>query len=290
VVQRLWNTWKLSCGTRPLEGGHRTLIMGILNVTPDSFSDGGQFALVDKAVTRARLMLAEGADIIDVGGESTRPGSLPLAAEEELERVIPVVKGIRAAIPDAVISIDTYKALVADTAIVAGADLVNDVWGLQRDEEMAAVVARHQVPVIVMHNQNGTVYRDLMNDIVDYLRRSITIAERAGVAAAQIVIDPGIGFGKTAAHNLEVLNRLVDLQQLGRPILLGFSRKRTIGQVLGGLPASERVEGTAATVALGIDRGADIVRVHDVQSMKRVALMTDAVVRPGRGGFLDFSS
>lgn len=227
MVQRLWNEWKLSCGARKLEVGRRTLVMGILNITPDSFSDGGQFASLEVAVARARQMLIEGVDIIDVGGESTRPGSVPLSAEEELERVIPVITGIRAAAPKAVISIDTYKAVVADAAVVAGADLVNDVWGLQGDEGMAAVVARRQVPVIVMHNQNGTVYRDLMEDILSFLRRSIIRAERAGLSADQVLIDPGIGFGKSTIQNLEVLNRLAELQELGRPILLGFSRKRT---------------------------------------------------------------
>jgi len=290
VVERTWSEWQFSFGERRLEVGRRTLVMGILNVTPDSFSDGGQFSSLEAAVARARQMLVEGADIIDVGGESTRPGSSPLTAEEELTRVIPVIKAIRAAAPSTVISIDTYKSVVADAALTAGADLVNDVWGLQGDEGMAAILARHQVPVIVMHNQIGTVYSDLMKEVVDFLRRSITIAERAGISADQVLIDPGIGFGKTAVQNLEVLNRLAELQEVGRPILLGFSRKRTIGLVLGGLPSSDRVEGTAATVALGIDRGADIVRVHDVLSMKRVALMTDAIVRPGHGDFTDPSS
>jgi dihydropteroate synthase len=290
VVQRVWNEWKVTFGERCLDVGRQTLVMGILNVTPDSFSDGGQFTSLEVAVARARQMLIEGADIIDVGGESTRPGSVPLSAEEELTRVIPVIKGIRAVAPNAIISIDTYKAVVADAAVTAGANLVNDVWGLQGDERMASIVARHQVPVIVMHNQIGTVYRDLIKDVVDFLRRSIKKAVQAGISADRVLIDPGIGFGKSSAQNLEVLDRLAELQELGRPILLGFSRKRTIGNVLGGLPANERLEGTAATVALGIDRGADIVRVHDVLSMKRVALMTDAVVRPGRGGFTEPSS
>jgi len=287
MVKRSWNAWRLSCGELQLEIGRRTLIMGILNVTPDSFSDGGQFSSVDAAADRAEQMIQDGADILDVGGESTRPGSVPLSAEEEMVRVIPVIKRLRAMAPRAIISIDTYKAVVADAAIMAGANLVNDVWGLQGDQDMAAVVSRRQVPVIVMHNQNGAVYQDLMKDVAAFLRRSLEIANHAGISSDQVIVDPGIGFGKTSIHNLEVLNRLADLQSLGRPILLGFSRKRTIGMVLGGLPVNERLEGTAATVALGIDRGADIVRVHDVQSMKRVALMTDAVVRPSHGGFVD---
>lgn len=284
---RTYQTWHLPCGSRTLTVGERTLIMGILNVTPDSFSDGGRYDTVEQAVTRALTMIAEGADIIDVGGESTRPGSQPVSAAEERDRVIPVIRALRAAAPEAFISIDTYKAGVADEAVAAGANIINDVWGLRKDPDLAAVAARRQTPVILMHNQSGTQYQDLMADITAYLSESIATAVRAGLPTELTIVDPGIGFGKTATQNLQVLNEMPGLQALQRPILLGFSRKSTIGKVLGGLPAGQRLEGTAATVALGIDRGADIIRVHDVAFMKRVAVMTDAVVRPGRGGFYE---
>lgn len=259
--------------------------MGILNITPDSFSDGGQYYDLEKAVSHAREMLQDGADIIDIGGESTRPGHIPVDADEEIRRVVPVVQAVRAAAPQAIISIDTYKASVADAALSAGANIINDVWGLLKDPEMAAVAAKHQAPTIVMHNQDSTQYDDMIHDIIRSLRHSIRTAVAAGLPADLIMIDPGIGFGKNALQNLDMLRELNELQVLGRPILLGTSRKSTIGKVLGGLPVSERMEGTAATVALGIARGADIVRVHDVKQMKRVAVMSDAIVRPNRGGF-----
>jgi dihydropteroate synthase len=259
--------------------------MGILNVTPDSFSDGGLHADVQTAVLHALTMKAEGAEIIDVGGESTRPGHHPVVEEEELERVIPVIRAIRAALPSVIISIDTYKANVAAAALAAGADMINDVWGMQRERNMAAVAAKYGAPVIVMHNQEEPVYHDLIHDLVAFFRRSIRMAVEAGLPPERIIIDPGFGFGKTPVQNLELLRRMSELKLLGRPILLGTSRKSTIGKVLGDLPPQERVEGTAATVAIGIQNGAEIVRVHDVQAMKRVAQMTDAIVRPGRGGF-----
>ncbi|MFZ5825931.1 MAG: dihydropteroate synthase [Bacillota bacterium] len=277
--------WRIPCGRKTLELGSRTLIMGILNVTPDSFSDGGRFTELDRAVAHARAMIEQGADIIDIGGESTRPGHRPVDAAEEMERVLPVIRAVRSAAPDVLISIDSYKAAVAEAALEAGADLLNDVWGLQRDPAMARVAARHGVPIVVMHNQEGTAYQDLIGDMLAFFRRSLAIAREAGLAEEQVIIDPGIGFGKTPLHNLEVLQRLAEFKALGRPVLLGTSRKSTIGKVLGGLPPEERVEGTAATVALGIACGAEIVRVHDVLQMKRVAMMTDAIVRPGRGGY-----
>ncbi|HLN60351.1 MAG TPA: dihydropteroate synthase [Symbiobacteriaceae bacterium] len=282
--ERLVKTWTLPCGPTTLTLGERTQIMGILNVTPDSFSDGGSFHAVDEAVARALVMIEEGADIIDVGGESTRPGHTPVDADEEIRRVVPVIAGIRAAAPNAIISIDSYKGRVAEAAIEAGANMINDVWGLLGDPDVARVAAKYQVPAIVMHNQEGTHYDELIHDIIRSLRRSIRAAVAAGLPPELVVIDPGIGFGKTPAQNLDVLREMAELKVLGRPILLGTSRKSTIGKVLGGLPPLERVEGTAATVALGIASGAEIVRVHDVQHMKRVAMMADAIVRPGRGG------
>jgi dihydropteroate synthase len=277
-------TWQIPCGSRVLTLGERTVVMGILNVTPDSFSDGGRYNDVDRAVAHALEMLEQGADIIDVGGESTRPGHTPVDAAEEIRRVEPVIRAIREAAPHAILSIDTYKAEVAEVALKAGADIINDVWGLQRDPEMARVAARYQAPVVVMHNQEGTEYRDLVEDVIHFLRRSIRIASEAGLPPELVIVDPGIGFGKTPEQNLDLLRDLARLRVLGRPILLGTSRKSTIGKVLGGLPPHERLEGTAATVAIGIANGAEIIRVHDVKEMKRVAVMTDAIVRLNRGG------
>lgn len=278
-------SWRIPCGPQTLELGQRTYIMGILNVTPDSFSDGGRFNDLDRAVARAKEMLAEGADIIDIGGESTRPGHTEVDAEEEIRRVIPVVRAIGQALPNAVMSVDTYKAQVAEAALEAGAHMINDVWGLQRDPDMARVVAQYQAPTVVMHNQDSTDYRDLMQDIVDALQRSIDAAVKAGLPSEFVIVDPGIGFGKTPVQNLDCMRDMSRLKVLGCPILLGTSRKSTIGKVLGGLPPGDRVEGTAATVAIGIANGADIVRVHDVKQMKRVAMMADAIVRPSRGGW-----
>lgn len=259
----------------------RTLVMGILNVTPDSFSDGGKFDSLDNALRHAEAMVAAGADIIDIGAESTRPygGGAEIPAAEEQERLLPVLERLLGAVA-APVSVDTYKAATADAALRLGAHIINDVWGLQRDPDMAAVIARHGAPVVVMHNQAGTEYcRDIMSHISEFLRASIAAATAAGIPASRLIVDPGIGFGKTPAQNLTVMARLAELKTLGCPVLLGTSRKRFIGEALGGLPPRERVEGTAATVALGIMSGANIVRVHDVQAIARVARMTDAILR-----------
>ena len=285
VHQTEWKRWHIPCGPVALELGLRTQIMGILNVTPDSFSDGGRYVDPQQAVAHGLAMLADGADIIDIGGESTRPGHVPVDPDEELRRVMPTIRALRAAAPRVLISIDSSRAVVADAALAAGANMINDQWGLQRDPAMAGVAAKHQAPTIVMHNQQGTEYSDLMGDIIRFLKESLRIAEAAGLPPELVIVDPGVGFGKTAEQNLDVIRDLDKLRVLGRPILLGTSRKGTIGKVLGGLPANDRVEGTAATVSIGIDRGAEIVRVHDVKQIKRVAVMTDALVRPGRGGF-----
>ncbi|MDT8901274.1 dihydropteroate synthase [Anaeroselena agilis] len=257
----------------------RTVVMGILNVTPDSFSDGGRYNRIDAALRHAEAMAADGADVIDIGAESTRPyGATEVDAEEEMERLLPVVERVLAASPLPV-SVDTYKASVAEAALRLGAHIVNDVWGLQRDAAMAKVCARYGAPVVVMHNQAGTQYEgDVMAAVCDFLRRSVVLAAEAGVAAEKVIVDPGIGFGKTPIHNLQVLNRLDELKALGCPVLLGTSRKRFIGEALGGLPPGDRVAGTAATVACGIMRGAQIVRVHDVREMARVARVTDAIM------------
>lgn len=282
-------TWEIPCGPGTLHLGSRTQIMGILNVTPDSFSDGGQYEGVDRAVRRALELLEEGADILDIGGESTRPGSESVDSDEEMRRVLPVIERVRRLAPRALISVDTYKAEVAEAAVRAGAHMINDVWGFLKDPRMAEVAARYQVPTVLMHNQIGTRYTDLLGDIIGSLRQSLGIAIAAGLPLELTIIDPGVGFGKTPLQNLDLLRNLARLRTLGRPILLGTSRKSTIGKVLGGLPPEDRVEGTAATVALGIAFGADIVRVHDLRYMKRVATMTDAIVRPGHGGFTGVS-
>jgi dihydropteroate synthase len=259
--------------------------MGILNVTPDSFSDGGRWIDIDQAVAHGLEMFRDGADMVDVGGESTRPGHMAVDVDEEIRRVVPVIRQLRAAAPQAIISVDTYKAATAEAAVKAGANMINDVWGLLKDPDMAYVAARHHVPTVIMHNQDGTVYEDLLHDIIRSLRRSIRTAVQAGLPPELMIIDPGVGFGKTPLQNLDLLRDLAELKVLGRPVLVGTSRKSTIGKVLGGLPPDERLEGTAATVSISIANGADIVRVHDVKYMKRVAVMTDAIVRLGRGGF-----
>jgi len=285
----------MEIGGRTFEWGKRTYVMGILNITPDSFSGDGLAGDVEAAIALARRFVEEGADILDVGGESTRPGSAPVPLEEELRRVLPVVERLAAEV-DVPISIDTYKAEVARRALEAGADMVNDVWALRMDPDMAGVVADSGAPVILMHNRSrpknavqeerlggryvGIEYRDLMADIIRELRESIERAVEAGIAWEKIIVDPGIGFGKTVEQNLELVDRLGELKVLGRPILVGPSRKSFIGYTLD-LPPQERVEGTAAAVALSIARGADIVRVHDVREMVRVARMTDAMVRRG---------
>ena len=254
--------------------------MGVINLAPDSFSGDGLAGDAPAAVEQARRMEADGADMLDVGAESTRPGSTPIAASAEADRLLPALEAICRAVQIPV-SVDTYKAAVARRAIAAGASLVNDVWGLLADGAMARVIADAGVPAILMHNQREEEYDDLVPDVIAGLRRIAAIARAAGIADRNVILDPGIGFGKTADHNLELLRRLPELRELGYPLLLGVSRKSTIGRVLG-LPADDRVEGTAAAVAMSIAGGADIVRVHDVKQMVRVARMTDAIVRGWR--------
>ena len=263
--------YKLSLGTK-------TYIMGILNVTPDSFSDGGKFNELDMAVAHAKEMIEEGADIIDIGAESTRPGSKEVSAEEELERLLPIIEKLVVEVK-APISVDTYKASVADRCLESGAHMINDVWGLQRDRDMAAVIAKHNVPVTIMHNQIGTEYKtDIMEEICRFLRNSINLALEAGIKPENIILDPGIGFGKTSGQNMEVMDRLDELNYLGYPVLLGTSRKSMIGKILD-LPPEERVEGTVATSVMGAIKGVDIVRVHDVVENYRALKVTDAIVR-----------
>lgn len=256
----------------------KTLVMGILNITPDSFSDGGRYNNIDCAIKQAEAMVKAGADIIDVGAESTRPGAVEVSQTEELERLLPVLEKLvqDCEVP---ISIDTYKAGVAKAALDAGANIINDIWGLQWDDDMADIVASYNVPIIIMHNQIGTQYQcDILSEVCSFLRKGIEIGTKAGIQFRNFIIDPGIGFGKNSQQNLTVMSRLDELKSLGCPILLGTSRKRFIGDVLNA-PVENRVEGTAATVAVGITKGANIVRVHDVGQIVRTAKMTDAMMR-----------
>lgn len=276
---------KLAWRGYSLDFSQKTHIMGILNVTPDSFSDGGLYFDESRAVDRARQMAADGADIIDIGGLSTRPGSEPVTVEEEIGRTVPVIEAIAAGM-DVPISIDTYRAEVARAALGAGAAMVNDISGLRFDPEMSSLVAEHGVPVVLMHikgtprdMQKDPAYEALIPEIMDYLRESIRIAEEAGVARDMIVVDPGIGFGKTFDHNLEILNRLEEFTMLEKPVLVGPSRKAFIGEILGGIPPAERVIGTAAAVCAAVLGGASIVRVHDVKEMADVVRVTDSIRR-----------
>jgi len=298
VASRFVKSSSLNIGNHVFNWGSRTYVMGILNVTPDSFSGDGLLGDKDKgietAVEQAKRFLESGADILDVGGESTRPGSQPVNADEEMGRVIPAIEALAKEFPDALISIDTYKAKVAEAAFRAGAHILNDVWALRADSGLASVAAAFRVPVILMHNRSnpaslevreqlgnayiGSTYENLMEDVRRELLTSVELAVKAGTEETHIILDPGVGFGKTREHNLELINRLDEIRSLGYPVLLGPSRKSFIGFTLD-LPADQRVEGTAATVAVGITRGADIIRVHDVKEMARVAKMTDAIVR-----------
>ncbi len=277
---------KLRCGEYTLELEQRTQVMGILNVTPDSFSDGGKYYDTERAVRRAREIAGEGADLIDIGGESSRPGAEPVSLEEERKRVIPVIKRLTREL-DLPISLDTYKPEIAREALDSGACLINDI-SAAGNAKLTSLVAQYKVPFIIMHMQ-GTPrnmqenphYHSLVPEIISFLKERIKIAREAGVDLQNIIIDPGIGFGKTVEHNLEILNRLEEFKVLGRPILIGTSRKSFIGKVLG-LPVQKLLEGTAATVAISILKGASMVRVHDVKQMVRVARMSDAV-KKGEG-------
>ena len=253
-----------------------TFVMGILNVTPDSFSDGGEFNSVEKAVAQAKKMVADGAKIIDVGGESTRPGYTRISDDEEIARVVPVIAALVKEVP-AIISIDTYKSHVARAAINAGAHMINDIWGAKADPDMAKVAAELNVPIILMHNRKTDAYTDYFAEFLQDLEQSIEIVKVAGVPDAHILLDPGIGFVKNLAESIETMQRLDELVALGYPILLATSRKRMIGAVLD-LPVEERVEGTAATCAFGVQKGCHMMRVHDVKEIARTVKMTDALV------------
>lgn len=272
-------TKPLICGNYSLPIQSETIVMGILNITPDSFSDGGRYNEIDIAIERAKKLIADGAKIIDVGGESTRPGAAKVDVDEELRRVVPVIKALSNEI-DVPISIDTYKSEVAKQAIEAGATIINDVWGAKKDPKIADVAAAYNVPICLMHNRTNENYYSLMSDLVCDLVESINIAKRAGVKDEMIILDPGIGFAKSAQQNLEVLNQMEQIKALDYPVLLGTSRKRFIGEVLG-TEVDERMEGTGATVCLGITKGCEIVRVHDVLAISRMAKMMDAMLKIG---------
>lgn len=266
----------MKIGNKEFKLGERTYVMGILNATPDSFSDGGKFNEVEIALKRVEEMIKQGADIIDVGGESTRPGFNVVEADEEIKRVVPVIKGIKEKF-DIPVSIDTYKAETAEAAIKAGADIINDVWGFKKDKNMAAVAEKYDVPCILMHNRKDKPYENLMEDVKNDLNESIEIAMNAGVRKENIILDPGIGFAKTYEENLIVMKNLKEIRNMGYPVLLGTSRKSMIGNALN-LPVDQRVEGTLVTTVMGIMAGCEFIRVHDVLENKRACVMTDKIL------------
>ncbi|MBW9169801.1 dihydropteroate synthase [Clostridium estertheticum] len=262
-------------GNKDFEIGKRTYIMGILNVTPDSFSDGGRFNDISSAINRAKIMVAEGVDIIDIGGESTRPGHEDVSEEEEIKRVIPIIRELKKQL-DIPISVDTYKGKVAELAIKAGADMINDIWGFKMDPYIAVVAAKYNVPCCLMHNRDNKNYKNLMQDIINDLGESIIIALDAGVKRENIILDPGIGFAKSYEDNLKTMNNLEKLKSLGYPVLLGTSRKSMLG-IEQGLDTNERLEGTLATTTIGIMKGCEFIRVHDIKENKRVCVLTDVI-------------
>lgn len=270
---------KIECGTYTLDLTQATKVMGILNVTPDSFSDGGLFNQEELALKRARQLIEDGADILDIGGESTRPGAQKVGQEEEIKRVVPIIQQLATHV-DIPISIDTYKAEVAKQAVEAGATIINDVWGAKAEPKIAEVAAAYDVPIILMHNRHNRNYRDLLGDMISDLYESVKIAKAAGVKDEKIILDPGIGFAKTPEMNIQVMRELEKLMVMGYPVLLGTSRKSFIGEVLN-LPVEERMEGTGATVCLGMQKGCSIVRVHDVRPISRMVKMMDAMLKGG---------
>lgn len=268
-------TASMRIGNRTFEFGKHTYIMGILNVTPDSFSDGGKFNNMDDALFHTQQMIEEGADIIDIGGESTRPGHEQITEEAEIERTVPVIEKIKSRF-DIPISIDSYKAKVAKAAIEAGAVLVNDIWGLKYDKELAKVIAESDAACCLMHNRNNTEYQNFMEELKQELQETLRIAKEAQIADDKIILDPGVGFGKTYENNLEVIYKLKELEELGYPLLLGTSRKSVIGLTLE-LPVTERVEGTMVTTVLAVMNGYEFVRVHDIKENKRAIQMAEAI-------------
>ena len=267
-------------GGKKFDVEHETYVMGILNVTPDSFSDGGKYNGMDQAMEHARQMVEDGADIIDVGGESTRPGHIMITDEEEIARVTPIIEKLKKEF-DVPISIDTYKSKVAEAAVQAGADLVNDIWGLKYDPKMAAVIAKYKAACCLMHNRNKAEYQDFLKDFLEDMRECVRLAKEAGIEDDKIILDPGVGFGKTYEMNLEIINRMEIMNELGYPVLLGTSRKSVIGLTLD-LPTDQREEGTMVTTVFGVQKGCAFVRVHDVEKNRRAILMTEALLEKKR--------
>ncbi|MBD5393818.1 MAG: dihydropteroate synthase [Lachnospiraceae bacterium] len=267
----------MKIGGRDFDTANHTYVMGILNVTPDSFSDGGKYNQMDQALFHVEEMLKEGMDILDIGGESTRPGYIMLSDEEEIERAVPVISAVKARF-DVPVSLDTYKSKVAEEGIKAGADLINDIWGLKYDKNMANVIAKSALPCCLMHNRDHTDYDCFMEDVAADLSETIRLATQAGIADEKIILDPGVGFGKTYEHNLEIINHLEELRILGYPILLGASRKSVIGLTLD-LPADQRGEGTLVTTVFGVLKGCAFVRVHDIKENVRAIKMAEAIKR-----------
>nr|WP_293991928.1 dihydropteroate synthase [uncultured Fusobacterium sp.] len=270
---------KLKFKDKELILGERTLVMGILNITPDSFSDGGKYNNIEAALKQAEKLIDDGADIIDIGGESTRPGHIQISSEEEITRVVPVIERIKKEL-NPIISIDTYKYDVAEAAIKAGADIVNDIWGLQYDNgEMAEIVKKYDIPLIAMHNQNDEIYReDIMDSLKKFFDKTYEIAKKYGIEKEKIILDPGLGFGKNVEQNIELMSKL-EILCANAPVLLGASKKRFIGKLLNDLPFDERVEGTVATTVIGIQKGVSIVRVHNVLENKRACMVADGIYR-----------
>lgn len=271
-------------GNREFDFNKHCYVMGILNVTPDSFSDGGKWNDFDAALAHVKEMIDDGADIIDVGGESTRPGYTLLSDEEEIGRVVPIIRAIKESF-DIPVSVDTYKSGVAKAAIEAGADALNDIWGLKYDPEIAGVAAEYNVPVFLMHNRKEAVYENFMEDVLGDLKESIEIAHKAGISDDKLILDPGVGFGKTYENNLEVIDKVDEIVGLGYPVLLATSRKSVIGLTLD-LPADERVEGTVATTVIGVMKGCGMVRVHDVKENVRAIRMTEAILKRRRRAWI----
>ncbi len=271
----------MKIGGREFDTLHHTYVCGILNVTPDSFSDGGKWDRADSALRHVEQMIEEGADLIDIGGESTRPGYVQISDQEEIERVVPVIEAVKArfGVP---VSLDTYKSRVAEAGILAGADMINDIWGLKYDSRMAGVIAESGLPCCLMHNRAEADYRDFMQELAADLAESLELAAKAGIAEDNIILDPGVGFGKSYENNLEVINCLEELKVFGRPILLGCSRKSVIGLTLD-LPPEQRLEGTLVTTVFGVLKGCSFVRVHDVKENVRAIRMAEAILAGGRG-------
>lgn len=268
-------------GRKEFDTEHHTYLMGILNVTPDSFSDGGRYSRLDAALAHAELLIQDGADLLDVGGESTRPGHRQISDEEEITRVVPVIEALKREF-DVPVSVDTYKSRVASEALSAGADLINDIWGLKYDEKMASVIAESGAACCLMHNRNHTVYRSFLSEFMEDMRECVRLADEAGIRRDRIILDPGVGFGKTYEMNLEIIDRLEILHELGLPVLLGTSRKSVIGLTLD-LPVDQREEGTLVTTVFAVQKGCAFVRVHDVKKNKRAVQMTEALMGRQKG-------